>query len=355
MFNPQRFAIARKRRKFTQKRLAEVSGITAVQVSRIASGACIPEPETVSHLANALGYPESFFFGDDLDELLADSVSFRSLSGMTAKERDAALSAGALAYLVDDWVTARFNLPAPALVDMSYERDPPSAARALRQHWGLGEKPVGSMIKLLESKGVRVFSLVENTKNVDAFSCWRNDIPYVFLNTMKSAEHTRFDAAHELGHLLIHRHGGLAQRDAEREANDFASSFLMPRADIEPRFPFVSSVNKLVAAKKRWGVSVAALAYRLHRLGRMSDWQYRSACIEISRRGYRSVEPNEMDRETSIVWSKVFSSLWADRVTKSHIAEALHIPLNELQNLFTNLISTTAPPQLAGQRNFKVV
>ena len=42
------------------------------------------------------------------------------------------------------------------------------------------------MIKLLESKGVRVFSLAENTKNVDAFSCWRNGTPYVFLNTFRS-------------------------------------------------------------------------------------------------------------------------------------------------------------------------
>jgi hypothetical protein len=45
--------------------------------------------------------------------------------------------------------------------------------------WALGEQPI-SMIKLLESKGVRVFSLAENTKTVDAFSCWRNDVPYVF-------------------------------------------------------------------------------------------------------------------------------------------------------------------------------
>src|SRR5205085_7960830 len=133
------------------------------------------------------------------------------------------------------------------------------------------ELPISNMIKLLESKGVRVFSLAENTKNVDAFSCWRNDIPYVFLNTFKSAERSRLDAAHELGHLVLHKHGGPRQgRDAEAEANTFASSFLMPKADVRSRIPFVRTLDDIVSAKKRWGVSTGALAYWLYKLGILS-------------------------------------------------------------------------------------
>jgi Zn-dependent peptidase ImmA (M78 family) len=67
---------------------------------------------------------------------------------------------------------------------------------------------------------------------------------------------------------VLHKHGGPHQgRDAETEANNFASSFLMPQADVRSRLPFVSKLADLVVAKKRWGVSVAALAYRLHKLG----------------------------------------------------------------------------------------
>jgi Zn-dependent peptidase ImmA (M78 family) len=118
-------------------------------------------------------------------------------------------------------------------LDFSHERDPAGAARTLRQYWTIGEKPIGSMIKLLETKGIRVFSLSENTRNVDAFSCWRNGEPYVFLNKFKSTEHSRFDAAHELAHLVLHKHGGPSQgRSAESEAHAFASSFLMPRDDV---------------------------------------------------------------------------------------------------------------------------
>ena len=50
--------------------------------------------------------------------------------------------------------------------------------------------------------------MAENTVTVDAFSVWREYTPYIFLKLMKTAEHSRFDAAHELGHLVLHRHGG---------------------------------------------------------------------------------------------------------------------------------------------------
>ena len=343
MFNPNRLKIARKRRRLTQKALASQAGVSAVTLSRWGSESNEPAPEKVELVAAALAYPAGFFYGDDLEELSPDSVSFRSLSSMSARERNAALSAGALAYYFDDWVQERFNLPAVDLIDMSFERDPSAAARSLRQHWGLGEKPIVHIIKLLESKGVRVFSLSENSRNVDAFSCWRDNTPYVFLNTFKSAEHSRFDAAHELGHLVLHKHGGPKHsRDAEREANDFASSFLMPSADVEGRVPYVMSLDQIVKAKKRWGVSVAALTYRLHRLGRISDWHYRDFCIQINRHGYRTREPNGLPREESAVWSKVLSSLWADRVTKHHIANALQIPVEEIEGILFGLVGKPA-------------
>lgn len=77
----------------------------------------------------------------------------------------------------------------------------------IRNHWGIGERPIGNMVHLLEAKGVRVFSLTERSRRIDAYSLWLEGIPFVFLNTMKTAEHGRTDAAHELGHLLMHRHG----------------------------------------------------------------------------------------------------------------------------------------------------
>ena len=345
MFNPQRLSLARKRRRLSSKGFAELLGMSPVTVTRLEKANNEPEDETVDLIAKVLGFPRSFFFGGDIDDLPKDAASFRSLTSMTARERDAALAAGSLAYLLSDYVSAKFNLPEPKLIDLSHERDPAAAARTLRQVWALGEQPISNMVRLLESKGVRVFSLAENTKNVDAFSCWRNDIPYVFLNTFKSAERGRLDAAHELAHLILHKHGGPRQgRDAEIEANNFASSFLMPSADVKSRIPFVARLDDLVAAKKRWGVSTAALAYRLHKMGILSDWQYRTFCIQINQRGYRTSEPNGLPREESVVWKKVLTDLWSDKISKNQIAAELHLPVDELENLVFGLTGPIERP-----------
>jgi len=346
MFTPSRLTIARKRRRLTSKGLAELAGLTNVTISRLENGKHDPEDETLKALAAALGFPKAFFEGEEIDELSRDAASFRSLAAMTAREQDAALAAGSLAYLFTDWVESRFNLPVPDLPDLSHERTPCASARELRQHWGLGEKPIGNMLRLLESKGVRVFSLSENTRNVDAFSCWRDAAPYVFLNTFKSPEHSRFDAAHELGHLVLHKHGGAARsggKSAEIEANSFASSFLMPDADVVAKLPMVGTLCQLVQAKRRWGVSVAALAYRLHKLKILSDWQYRNFCIQLNKRGYRTEEPNGIDREESVIWRTVFGQLWSDRITKDHVAAELCIPPHELENLVFGLVTYPTP------------
>ncbi|HEY4140477.1 MAG TPA: XRE family transcriptional regulator [Pseudolabrys sp.] len=355
MFNPKRLSLARKRRRLSSKGFAELIGMSPVTVTRLEKANNEPDPETVDLIAKKLRFPRDFFFGGDVDDLAKDAASFRSLTSMTAKERDAALASGSLAYLLSDYISAKFNLPEPNLIDLSHERDPAVAARTIRQEWALGEQPISNMIKLLESKGVRVFSLAENTKNVDAFSCWRNDVPYIFLNTYKSAERSRLDASHELGHLILHKHGGPRQgRDAETEANYFGSSFLMPKADVVSRIPFVGRLDDIVAAKKRWGVSVAALAYRLHKLEILSDWQYRTLCIQMNQRGYRTQEPNGLPREESVVWKKVFTDLWTDKISKAQIAAELHLPADELENLVFGLTGDIRPPTI-GKPSLKLV
>ena len=339
MFNPSRLSLARQRRRLTAKALAEAAGISPVTVTRLETGGNEPEPTTVDALAAALAYPAAFFFGDEPARPDQQGASFRSLTAMSARERDAALSAGALAYMLSDWISARFNLPTADLIDASQERDPARAARALREHWSLGEQPVGDMIRLLEAKGVRVFSLVENTRNVDAFSCWRDDVPYVFLNTWKTTERSRFDAAHELAHLVLHKHGGPHQgKPVELEAQMFAASFLMPEPDIRAKIPRAVSLDALLIAKRRWGVSASALAYRLHKLGILTDWLYRGMVIEMGRRGFRSDEPNGMPRESSVLLKRVLTDLWHDGISRSHIARELNIPPDELENLVFGLL-----------------
>jgi len=340
LFNPARLTLARKRRGLTMTKLAAAIGVEPRSVSAYEKGEFSPDANRLIKLAHALRFPVAFFSGDDLDEPTPDIASFRALSKMTAGQRDTALGAGAIALMLNAWIEARFELPSSNLPDLSREAIPEAAAETLRRLWGIGELPIKNVVHLLESKGVRVFSLSIDAAEVDAFSMWRQSTPFVFLNTQKSAEHSRFDAAHELGHLVLHRHGSPQGREAEQEANSFASALLMPRASVLANAPRLATVDYLVKLKKHWNVSVAALAYRLHAIGVLSDWHYQSIYVELSSRGYRKREPNEAPRETSQLLPKVFAALRDERVSKVDIASELCVPSEELEQLLFGLTLT---------------
>jgi Zn-dependent peptidase ImmA (M78 family)/transcriptional regulator with XRE-family HTH domain len=368
VFNPSRLTLARKRRGLTKLELAFRVGVDLRAISAFEGGEYAPSEETRAKLCSVLEFPCEFFSGAELDLPTPDIASFRSLARMTAARRDMALAEGALALSLNRWLEERFELPAPDLPDFGRESStqtnededdapsdeeqaitpavasemtgPEAAAYALRRHWGLGQQPIKNMVHLLEAKGVRIFSLAIDAHEVDAFSMWRESTPFIFLNSYKSAEHSRFDAAHELGHLVLHRHGIPQGRVAEREADAFASSFLMPRSGILAKplqFPTVAGLLKM---KRNWGVSVAALNYRLHSLNLTGDWQYRSLCIEIAKRGFRTSEPEEMPRETSHMLPEMLSLLYQEGVSRPQIAKTLCLTPIELDQLLFGLVMT---------------
>lgn len=357
MFSPSRLRVARKRRKMNKTVFAETIGVDLRTVTGYERGEYEPSDETLTRIAHALKFPPGFFLGNAVHEPSPATASFRSMARMSAANREAALASGALAFLLNDWIGDRFTLPVADVPDLR-EEDPEAAAMTLRQHWGLGERPIKNMIHLIESKGIRVFSMAEDTVEVDAFSMWRDTTPFMFLNTLKSAERSRFDAAHELGHLVLHRHGGPPRssggehdndepdsdnRMMEHEANRFASAFLMPRAGVLAHASAMPSLNLLVQLKAHWLVSVSALAYRLNNLGMLTDWHYRSLCIEIARKGYRTKEPNGAPREMSQVLAKIFAALREDGVLKEDVADSLQIEVGELDKLVFGLILVGVP------------
>ncbi len=83
----------------------------------------------------------------------------------------------------------------------------------------------------------------------------------------------------------------------------------MPRSSVLGYAPKFISIDALLQLKKIWGVSISALTYRMHRLGLLSEWQYRELFMQISQRGYRKAEPDSLPRETSQVLAKVFAAL----------------------------------------------
>ena len=339
-FNPARLDLARRRRGLTQLALAEAARISKRSLVGYKSHYREPEPETINRLADALHFPQAFFFGPTLEELPVGGTSFRALSRLTARLREQALAAGALAIDLAKWIDDRFTLQKPSIPEYAGV-EPEEAAMGVRTEWGLGERPIQNMIHRLESHGVRVFSLAEDTVDMDAFSCRLGDTPFMFLNTMKSAERSRMDAAHELGHLVLHRHHrSVHGRDAEGEADQFGAAFLMPRGSVLATAPRHGRLSQIIRAKRYWAVSTASLTYRMHKVGLLTDWEYRTLFTEISRHGYRSHEPNPIQSETSQVLAKVFRSLRDDGITMSHVAKELRIYPDELNRVVFGLVLT---------------
>lgn len=348
MFEPSRLTLARRRRGLSKAALATLAGVPIRTLKAYENGEYPPPADRQQELARALRFPSEFFDRTEVEHLDTEGVSFRSLSRMKASQRDTALAAGEMALELSRWLEARFGLPDPDVPDLSQLKTPEAAAIALRSRWALGDQPISSMVRLLEKQGVRVFSLAEEHDALDGFSFWRDGKPFVFLNTMKSAERSRFDAAHELAHLVLHRHGHPAGRDVEHEAHAFASAFLMPRTSILAHAPRFATIDRLIEAKRGWGVSVAALAHRMHAVGMMSDWQYRNLCIQMGQTGIRTNEPNPCPRELSLAFEKMFDALRRDQLSKHAVARELSWPLAELNSLVFGLVLAATPGSGSG-------
>ncbi|GAA4748342.1 ImmA/IrrE family metallo-endopeptidase [Nocardioides endophyticus] len=344
VFNPSRLAFARRRLGCTATFLAAAAEVSPRALAYYESGERVPDDGATRRLAAALDVPLTFFFAPQLDELEPDAASFRALSKMSARMRDAALASGSIGIGLNAWLEERMRLPEVAVP--TYERgsvDPGSAAQRLRFEWNLGYARVANTVHLLEARGVRVFSLPPRLSDVDAFSFWWRGRPFVFLNTTKSYERGRFDAIYELAHLVLHADYDLPRgRDRELEANRFAAAFLMPEDEMLAARLRNANVNRILEAKERWGVSAMALTHRLHGLGITSDWMYATTCRRLSELGYRRGEPDGVvARESSQLLSKAVRLLRERGLQPQRIARDLHVHPEALNELLFGLTMTT--------------
>jgi Zn-dependent peptidase ImmA (M78 family) len=165
-------------------------------------------------------------------------------------------------------------------------------AGRVRQVWKLPWGPISNVVELLEHHGVIVLRSTLASSDVDAFSPPYEDRPIVVLSGDKNGRaRSRFDAAHELGHLVMHGQEVWGLKQVEDQAHWFAGAFLMPAQDIELELPDSVIWEKFFALKRKWHVSLAALLMRAKYLKRINPNQYLAAIKTTSARGWRRVEP----------------------------------------------------------------
>lgn len=330
---PERIALARRRRGHTRVSLAQELGVTDRTTQKYEKEGA--PALALEGLARVLEYPVEYFSREPGVWLELDGVNFRAGRAATRSARDSALAAGVTGIEVMQWVEDRFTLP-PVRVPSFEGVTPKLAAQLLRDEWGLGTKPLPNLVQLCESRGVGVLVLPDAAMQVDAFSAWFEGKPFIFIARQKTPERARFDIAHELGHLVLHRFAPVDSSSAvqEREADEFASAFLMPEALLSDYLPRNASVDELLSVKRIFQVSAFALATSLHKAGRMTDWIYRKVCVELTRRGYRDGEPEGMGVfESSRLFPQVFAADKGGPVSVERIASDLAVPFDDVLTL----------------------
>ena len=343
MFSPSRLKLARLRLGLTLTKLAAESGVSLRSLTEYESDKRPPSEESLAKLAVALAVPREFFERDAIESVPVGAASFRKLSKATATRRDAVLATASLTLEFFAAIDERFKLPEPGIPTFD-KLAPEYAADLVRRQWNLGDRPIVNMIHLIEAKGVRVASLNQEYSDIDAFCFYRDAVPYVFLNTGKSAERQRFDTAHELGHLVLHSELEMdpsTSKAREAEANAFAASFLMPRSSVVGQAMSGASVERILNARTFWKVSAMAMTHRLHELHLLSDWQYRSTCIALSDRGYRLLEPGGIVPETSQLLRKVMYGA-GSRLSARDAAGVVDLYPREIREYVRHLVPVSA-------------
>ena len=294
-FEPGRLRLARDLRGISQADLATALGLTPAALSQFESGATRPSADNLARLADSLVVPKSFF---GLALIETHEGFFRSLRRTTVADRR---RARAIAHVAHD--AARLGASGKALPNLALPIFPVSSldvdedeiegfAERLRRSWDIAAGPAPNMVELLEAHGIVVIRLPLETSDVDAFSLPFPDRPVIVLGSDKNDRaRSRFDAAHELGHLVIHDEQVWGLPEVEKQAHQFAAAFLMPRADIEASLPSRLDWQVLFELKKQWQVSLAALLMRARTLGRMTEATYLAGMKAMSTHGWRRIEP----------------------------------------------------------------
>ncbi len=303
---PKRLREARVARGKTTTELAEAIGVSKQLISKYELGHSAPSGAILAMIIELLNLPLSFFCSPVPQDASAGVAYFRSLKSATKKTREmvgirARWVQRIVSYLEQYLNFPKVNLPdyEKLIHDKTLEKDDiEEIASFVRKEWGLGLGPISDLCLLLEKQGIVLIRIDFDDLKTDAFSQWYGERPFIFLGSDKdSAVRSRFDAAHELGHLLLHLwvdSEQLSDRNIfdriEKEANLFAGAFLLPKETFSQEV-MSTSLDHFLSLKKRWKVSIAAMIYRCEELGILSPSQVLYLRKQISRLKIRTREP----------------------------------------------------------------
>ncbi|OUS08859.1 hypothetical protein A9Q96_00510 [Rhodobacterales bacterium 52_120_T64] len=305
-FLSDRLVEARDARGLTQIALAELINRTSSSISRWEAGGQSPEPEALDALSRSLNVPVTFFLQPNADHGDAP-MFFRSMASTTQSIRKRTKVrmrwAQNLSLNLQNWLDLPdVNVPrldATKHQNISSE-DIEKIASECRKVWNLGNGPIPDVLLVLENAGIVVVKEEIGTVKMDGLSNWSSadGRPYILIASDKqTCVRSRMDAAHELGHLVLHHslnqsalNNSSDFKEIERQAFEFAGAFLLPAESFATEV-WSPSLGTFVALKERWKVSIAAMIMRCAKLDMVTEEGARRLWKHYSSRGWRKSEP----------------------------------------------------------------
>jgi len=343
LFDGQRLRLAREALEFTQRELAAAINhqVTPAALSQFEKGDAKPSATTLACLAAATGFPLHFFATDPtVGEVGAIDGFFRSLRSTGARQRRRHRALAEFVRLVTAGLQHYVRLPKPDMPRIPVHADASRAevatvARQVRAIWELPPGPVGHVIRTVERHGAVATRLLLDSDTVDAFSVPFPDWPVVVLGADKGqADRSRWDASHELGHLVMNDPDPHRSRYLEQQANWFAAEFLLPADQIVEELPATADWTRLAELKVRWGVSMTALLQQAKALGVLSESTYVQALKTMSTRGWNRREPVRLaDAESPLLLTRALELAAQQGATLAALADEIGLPIERISRI----------------------
>jgi Zn-dependent peptidase ImmA (M78 family) len=202
------------------------------------------------------------------------------------------------------------------------------------------EKAVGNIFTILEKHGILLYELDANEKFDGVSFITDSGVPLIIVNKNYPNDRKRFTIAHELGHLILHNENYFPvseYRDKEKEANDFASEFLMPEESIKNSLRNLR-LQDLGELKSYWLTSMSSIIRRAYNLKCINESKYKYFSIEFSRSGWFKNEPIKvvLDKPELIFTAK---SIYENELgySKHEFEHAFALPEDILEELMPRI------------------
>lgn len=244
-----------------------------------------------------------------------------------------------------EYIGGFIQLPDVALPTVDFDSSTDSlekiedVAEGIRDAWGLGRGPIQDIGAVMETHGIVLVQESVECSDMDAVSCWQGGRPYILFSTeVESGPRNTFNVAHELGHLVLHSAVEVASenlKEIERQANRFASAFLLPRERFS-REIMGTSIKHFEFLKETWGVSIAAMAYRCKDLEIFNENQLGYVMKQMNIMKIKQKEPLDelfQVRKPSILAASIKMLIENGVQTKIQIEEALNLNLADVESL----------------------